>query len=259
MDSQTFLLLENRMLELVEATIIPGNLGARLLNCVRGMARIAAEATEAHGSAVTMAAPAKRERNWFRAGYFSVSALILIVLLAEPALKRTSHATVAKPLPPLVTSIPAALAAQVPQLQGWHVAEIADCDSDAESWMQQQGQRCAGQISAAVESEQSPDQAYIFKRAPGPLGTNSARFVLFINGQKRYDAEMPRIDAAGRISKRSIGSVEWRGRGPGSEPNADGIIVIQRYNDPTSAIVFFMSGPKLLTAVPKDFRNITLD
>jgi hypothetical protein len=258
-DSQTYLILENRMLELVERTIIPGNLGARLLNCVRGMARITSEATGAHGNAGPMAHPPKRERNWFRLGYFSVSALILIVLLVEPVLKRPSRGATAKPLPPPVSTIPAALATQVPQLQGWHVADTGDFDPDADAWMQQQGQRCSGQISANVESAQSQDLAYIFRRPQGPLGTNSARFVLFINNQKRYDAEMPRIDAAGRISKSRIGSVEWRGRGPNSEPNADGIILIQRYDDPTSAIVFFMSGPKLLTAVPKDFRNVTLD
>jgi hypothetical protein len=251
--------MENRMLELVEATIIPGNLGARLLNCVRGMARIATETTGAHGGTAPMSHPPKRERNWFRIGYLGASGLILMVLMTEPLFNRPSHGANAKPLPPAVNTIPASLAAQVPQLQGWHVADTTDFDSDAEAWMQQQGQRCSGQIAVNVNSQQSADLAYIFKRPPGPPGTNSARFVLFINNQKRYDAEMPEIDAAGHISKSRIGSVEWRGRGPNSEPNGDGIILIQRYNDPTSAIVFFMSGNKLLTAVPKDFHNITLD
>jgi hypothetical protein len=93
----------------------------------------------------------------------------------------------------------------------------------------------------------------------GPLGTNSNRLVLFIDDQKRYDAELPQIAVAGRISKDRLSSMDWRGRGPSGSADGDGIIVIQRYNDPSSAIVFFLSGPKLLTGVPKDFRAISLE
>jgi len=258
-ESKTRILLENRILELSEPSI-PEQLAARIINCVRGMARIASEANEVHGGSGSVPAPPKREQNWFRIGYVGVSVLILLVLLVAQLLNRPSKATVVSPVTSTGSaSIPASLAAQVPQLQGWHVAETKDFDSDAVAWMQQQGQRTSGQISASLNSEQSSDSAYIFKRQPGPPGTNSARFVLFINNQKRYDAEMPEIDAAGRVSRGSINSAEWRGRGPSSAPNGDGIIVIQRYNDPTSAIVFFMSGPKLLTAVPKDFHSISLE
>ena len=258
-DSQTFILLENRTLELAEAVIVPEHLAARLINCVRGMARIASEATEVHGGSGSVPKARRPDRNWFRIGYVSASALILITLALLPLLNRPTRASAHPVSASPVAAIPPALAAQVPQLEGWHVADAKDFDSDAGAWLQQQGQRISGQISASINSDQSQDAAYIFKRPQGSLGTNAWRFVLFINNQKRYDADMPQIDAAGRISKGSLSSVEWRGRGLGSAPNGDGIILIQRYNDPGSAIVFFMSGPKLLTAVPKDFRNLSLE
>lgn len=257
-DSQTYLTLENRTLEVAEAVIVPEHLLSRLMNCVRGMARIAAEATEVHGSSGLPAAP-KRRRNWFRAGYITASALILIGLAVSAFANRPTSAAEAKSVPAvLMPSIPATLAEQIPQLQGWHVADANDFDPDAGAWLQQQGERSTGDIKASLNSDQSPDEAYVFKRPPGPPGTNSSRFVLFINNQEKFDAEMPQIDAAGRISKSSIGSVEWRGRAPNGSPNGDGIIVIQRYRDPKSAIVFFMSGAKLITAVPKDFRELSL-
>lgn len=259
-DSQTYLTLENRTLELAEAVIVPDHLASRLMNCVRGMARIAAEATEVHGGSGSVPLAPKPHRNWLRVGYFAASALILITLGVLAFLERPSRNVEAQ-LPPKPTpaAIPAALAAQVPQLQGWHVGEPRDFDSGAISWLQQQGQRASGQVTAKMNSEESQDSAYILKRDPGQPGTNTSRLLLFINNQERYDAEMPQIAAAGRVSKDRISSMEWRGRGPSGSPNGDGIIVVQRYNDPSSAIVFFLSGPKLLTGVPKDFRAISLE
>ncbi|MGZ4787636.1 MAG: hypothetical protein ACXVZV_10785 [Terriglobales bacterium] len=257
-DSQTYITLENRNLELAEAVIVPEHLAARVMNCVRGMARIAAEATEVHGGSGTVAMP-KRPQNWFRTAYLGVPAMIFVALGVIAFLERPTRKVEAQaPAKPVAATLPDALAKQVPQLQGWTVAETSDFDTDAVAWMQQQGQRISGHVSASMDSATSPDGAYILKRPPGPLGTNANRLVLFINNQEKYDAEMA-IAAAGRITKDRISSVEWRGRGPSGAPNGDGIIVIQRYNDPSSAIVFFLSGSKLLTGVPKDFRVISLE
>ncbi len=260
MDSQSYLTMENRSLELAEAVIVPEHLAGRVMNCVRGMARIAAEATEVHGSGGSVPAAPKRERNWFRVAYVSVAALILVAIAVMAFMERPSRKVEAQaPTKPQAAALPDALAEQIPQLQDWHVAEGLDFDADAVAWLQQQGQRASGHIAANLAPEDSADSVYILKRTQLSPGANSSRMVLFVNNQKRYDAEMPQIAAAGRISKDRINNAEWRGRGPTGAPDGDGIILIQRYNDPQSAIVFFLSGPKLLTAVPKDFRSLTLD
>lgn len=257
-DSQTYLTLENRTLELSEAVIVPEHLGSRLMGRVRGMTRIASEAAEVHGSG-HIPATHKKPRNYFRFGYMGTAALILIVLAISVFLGRRPAKAEAEVLPkPSAMSIPAALSSQIPQLQGWHVASANEFDVDATAWLQQQGQRPNGHIAANLDSDQSPDEAYVFKREPGPPGTNGSRFVLFIDNKERYDAEMPQIDAVARISKDALGSVEWRGKRV-STPAAGGVIVIQRYRDPSSAIVFFVSGSKLVSAVPKDFRNMNLE
>lgn len=257
-DSQTYLTLENRTLELAEAVIAPEDLGTRLMNRVRGMARIANEAAEVHGSP-GIPATHKPGRNWFRVGYVTASALILTVLVVSIVVTRPEAQAESVAAKPSVPAIPAAIAAQIPQLEGWHTAEAKDFDIEGGAWLQQQGQRISGHISTSIASDQSRDDAYVFKRPAGPPGTNSSRFVLFINGQKNYDAEMPQIDAVASISKDALGSVEWRGRPPSGVANASGIVVIQRYRDPSSALIFYMSGPRLLTGVPKDFRSLTLE
>jgi hypothetical protein len=265
LDSQTFLILEKRMLELVEATIVPQQLAARLINCVRGMTRIASQASEGHGMA-SIPPPPKREPNRFRIAYLSASALILVVLMAGPMLSHVRRpGSTPQPPPattptPVVASIPPELARQIPQLQGWHVAEPKDFDQDANSWLQQVGQKSSGKIAASLGSEGSLDSvAFVLERPPGPHVGETSRFVLFVNNEKRFDSEMPQIDAAIKIGKSGIGAMEWRGRPPVTAPNGDGIVIIQRYNDSGSAIVFFMGGPKLLTAVPKDFHTISFE
>ena len=259
-DSQTHITLENHNLELAEAVIIPGQLAARLMNGIRGLARIAAEATEVHGGRGAVPTAAKRRTNWFRAAYLGASATIFIVLGIIAFLERPARKVEAQvPVMPVHAELPDAFAKQVPQLQGWHVSDASEFDTDAAAWMQQLGQRASGHVTVNMDSATSQDDAYVLKRAQGPLGTNANRLLLFINSQERYDAEMPQIAALGRISKDRISSIEWRGRGPSGAPNGDGILVIQRYNDPSSAIVFFLSGSKLLTGVPKDFRVISLE
>lgn len=259
-DSQTYLILENRTFELSEAVIVPEDLGSRVMNRVRGMARIAAEAMDVHGGSSVAGIQAKRSRNLLRLGYVTASVLMLIVIgIVELVEQRTTKAQAAVVSPQPVLGIAPALANQLPQLQGWHVADGTELDTDAAAWLQQQGQKATGHVTANINSDQSRDEGYVFKRPPGGPGTNPARFVLFIDKQEKYDAEMPQIDAAARISKDAITGIEWRGRRPPGDPNAGGIIVVQRYKDPSSAIVFYMSGQNLMTAVPKDFRTLSLE
>src|SRR5438270_188822 len=64
-DSQTSLSLENRSLDLSSKEIIAGALASRLMDSIRGMARIAREAVEALGTG-EMQSPSARKRsiNW---------------------------------------------------------------------------------------------------------------------------------------------------------------------------------------------------
>jgi hypothetical protein len=257
MDSQSYLTLENRNLELAEAVIVPDHLAARTLNCVRGLARIAAEATEVHGGSGSVPKSPKQRTNWFRVGYLTASALIIIAVGVATALSHRAAPVQAQAVNSTPAGIPANLGAQIPQLQGWHIAEPSEFDLDAVAWLQQQGERPSGQIATDL-NDQSQDTVLVLKRPQGAAGTNLNRVIVFIGDQKRFDAELPQVDGVGRISKDRIPSVQWRDRLSNIPPNGNGVILIQRYRDPASAIIFFTSGSRLLTAVPKDFRSLNL-
>jgi len=256
MDSQSYLTLENRNLELAEAVIAEAHLAARALNCVHGMARIAAEATEVHGGSGVVPSSPKRHTNWFRIGYLTAPALILLGLgiSAIPSHKPVPVQAQAAPSNP---DIPANLAAQIPDLKGWHIAEPSEFDLDATAWLQQQGERPSGEIATNF-NEQSQDAVYVLKRPAGTAGPNTSRVIVFIGDQKRFDAELPQVDVIGRISKDRIAAVEWRDRLANIAPNGNGVIVVQRYHDPMGALVIFVSGSRLISAVPKDFHSLAL-
>lgn len=256
MDSQSYLTLENRNLELAEAVIAEAHLAARTLNCVRGMARIAAEAMEVHGGSGVVPISPKPRTNWFRVGYLAASGLILLVLGITTINGRRMvpvHAQATSGNP----DIPANLAAQIPDLKGWHIADATDFDLDAASWLQQQGERPSGEISTNL-SDQGQDVVYVLKRPASVPGMNTNRVIVFIGEQKRFDAELPQVDAIGIISKDRIASVQWRDRMINIAPNGNGVILIQRYRDPAGSLIFFDSGSRLVTAVPKDFRSLSL-
>lgn len=256
MDSQSYLTLENRNLELAEAVIAEAHLAARALNCVHGMARIAAEATEVHGGSGVVPASPKRHPNWFRIGYLGASALILVAL-AISAMPSRRPVQVQAQTDPVNADIPSNLAAQIPDLKGWHIAEPSEFDLDASAWLQQQGERPTGKIATNL-NDQSEDVAYVLKRPASAPGMNTNRVIVFLGDQKRFDAELPQVDAMARISKDRIASVEWRDRLTGIAPNGNGVILIQRYRDPTGALIMFASGSRLVTAVPKDFHSLSL-
>ena len=255
MDSRSYLTLENRNLELAEAVIEEVHLAARTLNCVRGMARIAAEATEVHGGSGVVPAPPKRRPNWFRLGYLTASALILLALGITVISSRRPVPVQAQAAVNL--DMPANLAAQIPDLKGWHVADATEFDLDTISWLQQQGERPSGEMAISLD-DQSQDQVYVLKRPAGAPGMNTNRVIVFMGDQKRFDAELPQVDGIGRISKDRISSVEWRDRIATVAPDGNGVILIQRYRDPTGALIMFTSGSRLVTAVPKDFHVLAL-
>lgn len=258
MDPQNHLALKNRNLEVAEAVIVPEHLAARTLNCVRGMTRIAAEATGVQaGSGVVPASP-KRRTNWFRIGYVAASAMILATIgVADVVAHRPAPVKAQTPAAVAIPEIPGNLAKQIPELQGWHIATSADFDSSAVAWLAQQGEQPSGQIEINLNDE-SQAVVYVLKRPQGAQGRNVNRVVLFMGDQKRFDAELPEIDVVGRISKDRISAIEWRDRITNVAPSGDGLILVQRYRDPGSALVFFATGSRLLTAVPKDFRPINL-
>ena len=251
--ARTFLALDQQRLELSELLIPEENLAQRVLACIRGMTRIAAASRQMPGAQPERAIPIPRHWNWFRTAYIGAPILLLSSILLAARLQRPLEAPQPLPMP---SGMADEEARQIPEVQQWRLAQPGDFDADAVAWLRQQGQEAKGSIRGRFAANDREDSAYVLRRIPDSPADPS-RLVLFLNGQVRYDANMP-IATAARISKDRISAIEWRGRGPSGQPDGDGLLVIQRYQDPSSAMVFFASGVQLLTGRPKDFHSIVL-
>jgi hypothetical protein len=258
-ESQTSVKLEDKLLRVTEKVMYPQQLARRLMVSITALRNIAIAASGKERPTII-----KKKFAWFRVAYISAAVVILLATVFPAVIehlpKKTKEAEASSES---ISSAPAVRVdpemAQVPQVQNWRVAETQDFNSDGVAWLQQQGGSASGHISASFSPNGEEDAAYVLKRRQEKSGENGARLVLFIDKRMRFDAVMPQIDVLSKISKDRINAVEWRGRPPASSPDGDGILVVQRYNDPSSAIIFFVSGLRLMSAVPKDFRTVSLD
>ncbi len=234
--------------------IPPQNLAHRVMECIRAMRAVAAVSRQMPGPEPALMVPFRRRWNWFRTVYVGVPVLLLCSLLLLPRL----HHPAVKPQPsPLPSGMAEEVARQIPEVLHWRLAKPGDFDSDAVAWLQQQGQPAEGSVRGVFAADAPEESAYVLKPISAPNG-KEARLVILINGRVRFDATLPEVAIAARMPKDRISSIDWRGRAPIGAPDGDGILVIQRYQDPSSALVFFSSGVRLLTGHPRDFHTVSL-
>lgn len=95
--------------------------------------------------------------------------------------------------------------------------------------------------------------------AENPAQQQQRRIVILANGQTRYDTELPQIAAAARISQSNLASVSWQGMAPKGEPTGDGLLIVGTMADGASGLVIFPSGLQLLSGMPVNYREITIN
>jgi hypothetical protein len=123
------------------------------------------------------------------------------------------------------------------------------------TWLQGQGQEAEGSIRGGFAVSDREDSAYVLRHISASPG-NMSRLVVFLKGEVRYDANMP-IAAAARIPKDKIASIEWRDRRPPGRPDGDGILVIQKYQDPSSAMILSPAGYSSSPPGQRNFHSET--
>lgn len=250
--SHTFLALDQQRLEITELLIPEENLSQLVLDCIQAMIGIASASRQMPGAEPQPVVHFPRRWNWFRTAYIGAPVLLLSSILLFARLQRPVD--VPQPLPASL-GMAEDEASQIPDVQHWRLAQAADFDGDAAAWLQQQGQKANGYIGASLTDNDREDSAYVLKHIAASPGDPS-RLVVFVQGQVRFDATMP-IAIVARIPKDKVKSIEWLGRGPAGQPDGDGILVIQRYQDNSSGIVFFSSGVQFLSGHPRDFHTVS--
>jgi hypothetical protein len=97
------------------------------------------------------------------------------------------------------------------------------------------------------------DSAYLLVDTSG-----RKRVSMLARGAVAYDALFSKVDFLARISKSTLGKIQWMSSGPPLSPDGDGLLVVQDANDPTASVVLLRHGSQTLSARPADFNKIDL-
>lgn len=247
------LLMAGGSLEVNDA-MIPPDPDSYVLTQLRGMAQLAAQAEKMPGQKRQAVALARR-------GFppalklASVAGVVIAVVLVTSLVFRSEKTTQA---PALIQKpgIPEADALRIRDLEPWRLAQPADFDPQAALWMDPSGAGAMGRIQGNFGSEAAV--AYVLV-AENPTQQQQRRIVILADGQTRYDTELPQIAAAARISQSNLASVSWQGMAPKGEPTGDGLLIVGTMADGASGLVIFPSGLQLLSGIPVNYREITVN
>ena len=252
--TSTFLALENRTLELSELVLPEDNVYQHVLSRIHGMAKIAYATAQMPGIAATKAGSGlARQWNWFRTAYVGLPVLLILSLLVLTRAHKAPTPSSPQVLYPV--GISRDEAAQIPAIQQWRLAQPADFEPGALSWLQQQGSMLTGRIPVSFTNSPTGGAAYILKRSDG-TDSRSARLVMFVDGQLRFDLALPELAIVARVPVEAIESIHWTGRTPVGQADSDGILVVRKMELPETATIFFFSGLHLLSGRPKDYQSL---
>ena len=251
--SEAYLSLANGRLEYSEEQLPAPDTAGWIRRHLRSLAFLAAAA---QGTAVPPeeAAPSVWTQTPIWVAMAS-TALIVIGLFTYVNAKSSRARVQAAPQPaPFVSDVPASIAAQIPDAGSWRLAQPGDFDPRAADWAAQQHTATNGRVTAKFTTEDSKDEAYVLLNPK----TSERRVVILINGVVRFDANLPELALAARIPAGNVSNIEWKAK-PTSPADGDGLLVLRRFDDPSSSIVIYYSGLRALTAIPADYHRVDLD
>jgi hypothetical protein len=150
-------------------------------------------------------------------------------------------------------------ATQIYDLDKWRLTRSSDFDLESSSWLTTMGQQPQGHIPVKFSGDDSSgDSAYIFATIQANHDPRLRRLVIFVKNRIQYDDNFPQIAIAAVIAKNRLANIAWQGKSGGVPPNGDGLLIVRNARDPASAIVVFLSGVRLVTRAPADYRSIQL-
>jgi hypothetical protein len=146
-------------------------------------------------------------------------------------------------------------AAQIHDLQQWRVVDDGDFGPNGISWMKNLGIDPAGIINFHATSE--PATAYIFA-STDPTSALKRRVMVFINHELHYDTSMPQIFAFAVVPSDELTQITWQAGSRAVSPTGDALMVIRDGNDPSSGVIFEVTGTRVVPREPANFHSISL-
>ena len=179
------------------------------------------------------------------------------IAAATVALLITAFAVDEEPLAPHrfvpdgVTVTDAALIGGVGE---WRLVLSQNFDPEAVAWLRANGMQATGRVPADFSGQGSDlGVAYVFGASDG-----RRRVVILSRGKNVYDSVYPSVGIAARVKRGLVPGIKWQGDAP-ENPDGDGLLILRTPNDPASGLIIFTKGDRIVSAAPKDYRNIRLE
>jgi hypothetical protein len=250
----TYLSLGNGAIELSELMIPMPDTAAHVLDHLEMMTKLSKTLKMMPGSDRVKLTPFQRERHIAARVAMVVGAVVAVVsIFAATRVPNRAPATGVNET--LASGILPMDAYQIPSVSNWRVAAPDDLDPVAVAWLRNNGQKPESRIEGDFSGKGTGrDVAYLLV---GPEGMR--RVVLLAENQNRYDTRFPYIGLAARVPKRIVNSIQWVGGKPPEGVEGDGILLVRKQDDPTSAIILFLSGRGIVSASPLNYQQISLE
>jgi hypothetical protein len=250
----TYLSVGNGTIELSELVIPDPDAGPHAIEHLKSMAKLSQALRRMPGSDRVKLATFENEHH--------IAARLAMVIGAVVALISIFAATQVPNREPvsgvnqtLSSGIWPLDAARISNARDWRAATADDFDSVALAWLRANHKQPAGRIEGNFSGKgNGRDVAYLLV---GPAGER--RVVLLAGNENRYDTKFPYIGLAARVPRESVDSIRWAGGVAPVGVDGDGLLLLRKKDDPSSAIVLFLSGHGIVSASPLNYQNISLE
>jgi hypothetical protein len=250
----TYLSVGNGAIELSELVIPDSNPGEHAIEHLKSLAKLSQALHRMPGS--DRVKPMTFERGHHIAARTAMVVGAVVALVSVFAATRLpNRESVSGVNQTLASGILPMDAARISNAKDWRAATADDFDPAAVSWLRGNRKQPAGRIVGDFSGKGTGrDVAYLLVGAEG-----ARRVVLLADNENRYDTRFPYIGLAVRVPKESVNSIEWAGGTAPEGVDGDGLLLLRKPDDPSSAIVLFLSGRGIVSASPANYQNISLE
>jgi hypothetical protein len=251
--SKTYLTMTKGTMEVSEL-VIPPSTARHVLDHIDSMGVLARMVESIPGAESIKIKPYEREKSApvFRIALAvgAICALLAVFILkptqAQPSLGDMGSSNTFAP------GVDAVDALLIPDVKTWRAATSADFDAGVSGSLRG-SEEPSGHLTVEFDGAgERPDAAYWLLDTKG-----RSRIVMLRNGANVYDTLYGSIAGVARVSRDSIGSVEWKQR-PSAPPDGDGIMLVMRAENGYNAVIVYPGGTRIYSGVPEQFENVSV-
>ena len=250
----TYLSIGNGAIELSELVIPDPNPGEHAIDHLKSMAKLSQALHRMPGSDRVKLVTFERERHVAARVAMVVGSVVALVSVFA-ATRVSNRELVSGVNQTLSSGILPLDATRIPNTRDWRAATADDFDPVAVAWLRGYRMQPAGRIPGNFSGKRTGrDVAYLLVDREG-----ARRVVLLAGNENRYDTKFPYIGLAVRVPKESVNSIKWAGGKAPEGVDGDGLLLLRKKDDPSSAIVLFLSGRGIVSASPANYQDISLE